>query len=602
MNARWQRFWLTWLIGLLMLAGLIAMLQMSLGGPRPVLAQAGTGVIRVAMSGTDVTGCGSTAAPCRTVQYAIDQAVSGDEIHVATGLYTDVSARYGITQVIYIEETITIQGGYTTTNWATPDTAAYPTVLSALGQGRVVYVTGNITPTLSGLRLTGGSAIGLGGYVDPETLQEYDGGGAVYAAYATLIITDCQIDTSGAEAGGGIALFQSPARIYNSAVLTNQAGYGGGLALGYSAAILDGNTIAANEAGYGGGMGVGESAAQITNNTIRANEVVSSGGGIALIGNPPATVIGNLVTDNDARWGGGLVISSSTAYVYSNTFMANTSTEVGGGINLDHCDARLVDNLVQANSAGHSGGGFFFVGSTAVLTGNRILSNTTDESGGGLYLTESPARLYGNAILSNSADYSGGGLKMRDSAAQLVNNTISANTSLGTTWDERGGGGVYLHESNGALLDGNRIVQNTAIYYGGGVYLRESATELRGNVVATNTVDAQDMWSSGGGGFYLDNSDGAILTDNTIAANVVSGTQSTYGGGLYLTDSDAQLTGNQVVSNVAETASSWSSVRGGGLYLDNSDAVLIGNSIMSNVARKGYPYGGGLYSNYSAPI
>ncbi|MCP4537877.1 MAG: hypothetical protein GY832_12100, partial [Chloroflexi bacterium] len=178
MNTRWQRFWLTWLVGLLMLAGLPALLQISLGGTVPVLAQSGTGIIRVAMSGTDTPGCGSAGDPCRTVQYAIDESTAGDEIHVAVGLYTSVSARYGVTQVVYIEETITIRGGYTTTNWSMPDPDANPTVLSALGQGRVVYVTGNITPTLAGLRLTGGSAIGLGGYIDPSTLQEYDGGGA----------------------------------------------------------------------------------------------------------------------------------------------------------------------------------------------------------------------------------------------------------------------------------------------------------------------------------------------------------------------------------------------------------------------------------------
>jgi len=91
-----------------------------------------------------------------------------------------------------------------------------------------------------------------------------------------------------------------------------------------------------NQAGYAGGLGAGQSAARITNNTLRANRAISSGGGIALIGNPAATVQGNLIITNTARWRGGLVISSSTATVLSNTITANHAIEVGGGVNLDH--------------------------------------------------------------------------------------------------------------------------------------------------------------------------------------------------------------------------------------------------------------------------
>jgi uncharacterized repeat protein (TIGR01451 family) len=566
--------------------------------PQRVLAQGpdGQATYYVALS------CVGVPSPCFTsVQAAVDAADAADDvIKVAAGLYTGVHAREGVTQVVYLDKTIIIQGGYTVTNWITPDPVMYPTVLSALGQGRVIYIVGTITPTLGGLRLTGGNATGLGGYFDPDTGREYDGGGAVYAAYATPTITNCQVDGSGAEAGGGIAVYQSPLRLYNSSVLTNQAGYGGGLALGRSDAVVEGNLIAGNEANYAGGLGAGESAAQITDNTIRANSAISSGGGIALIGNPPATVEGNLVTENTARWGGGLVISSSTAYVVSNTFSANSSLEVGGGVNLDHCDAQLVGNRVMENHSDQSGGGFYFVASTAVLTGNLIISNTADESGGGLYLNDSQPRLYGNTIHANTADDMGGGLRLRGSAAQLINNVISDNACFGTAWNESGGGGLYVYQSDGALLDGNHIVQNEAVYYGGGAYLRQSTVTLTGNFVATNTVDAQDAWDGGGGGLYLEDSDGAYLGDNTIVANSVGGEGTTAGGGVYLQDSDAVLTHNLILSNAVGTSSSWSSVYGGGVYVGNGSPTLRDNQILSNTALAvgGGPGGGGLYLSY----
>jgi hypothetical protein len=58
--------------------------------PRRSLAQAGTGIIRVATTGTDEPGCGSVASPCRTPQYPVALADEGDEVRVATGVYTGV--------------------------------------------------------------------------------------------------------------------------------------------------------------------------------------------------------------------------------------------------------------------------------------------------------------------------------------------------------------------------------------------------------------------------------------------------------------------------------------------------------------------------------
>ncbi len=562
-------------LGLALLIGALAALG-TWEVPRPVLAQGpdGQATYYVALS------CVGMPTPCFTsVQAAVDAADAPDDvIKVATGLYTGVSAREGVTQVVYLSKTVTIQGGYTVTNWTTPDPAAYPTVLSALGQGRVVYITGDITPTLAGLRLAGGNATGLGGYIDPDTFKVYDGGGAVYAAYATPTITNCQIDSSGAQAGGGIALFQSPLRLYNSSVLTNQAGYGGGIALGGSDAIVDGNLIAGNEAGYGGGASAGRSAAQLTNNTIRANKAISSGGGIALIGNPAATVRGNLIAGNNARWGGGIVISSSAATVAGNTITANHADEVGGGVNLDHCNATLSGNLIQENDAGHGGGGFYLVADTAVITGNQILSNTTPRKGGGLYLNES--------------------------AAQVVNNTVAGNSASGTGGDQAGGGGVYVRRSNGAVLRGNDIRANAALIYGGGLYVEESGVTVANNTIAANTLDAQDSWDGGGGGVYLSRSDATVLTGNTLEANVATGQDNTSGGAVYLQDSDAQVTANRIYSNTLNTSGLWSIFYGGGVYVDGNSAPTVSqNEILSNTATgtgTSDGCGGGVYLTFGA--
>jgi hypothetical protein len=138
----------------------------------PARAQASTRY--VATTGTDSGGCTDPNSPCRTVQYAVDAADDEDLIKVATGIYTDVHLRSGIIQTVFITKTVAIQGGYAVPGFIDPpDPETNPTTLDAAGQGRVLYVVGNISPTIEGLRITGGKASGLRG--DPY-LRDAGGG------------------------------------------------------------------------------------------------------------------------------------------------------------------------------------------------------------------------------------------------------------------------------------------------------------------------------------------------------------------------------------------------------------------------------------------
>jgi hypothetical protein len=147
-----------------------AALLLEVGGPARAL-----GATRyVATTGTDDSNCADVDFPCRTVQYAVDQAASDDVIKVATGVYTGVQGRpvppgYPdppasgiITQVVYISKTVSIRGGYTAPGFSEPpDPDANPTTLDAEEQGRVLCITGDISPTVERLRITGGDAVGL---------------------------------------------------------------------------------------------------------------------------------------------------------------------------------------------------------------------------------------------------------------------------------------------------------------------------------------------------------------------------------------------------------------------------------------------------------
>ena len=126
----------------------------SLGAPRAAYAAPITRY--VAMSGVNTGTCLSNAAPCRTIQYAVDQAGTFDEIKIAQGVYTqtnvqartDITTTGNVTQVVYLTKTLTIIGGYTTPNFTSSFPLTQPTTTDAQGKGRGIYIAYGVTGAL----------------------------------------------------------------------------------------------------------------------------------------------------------------------------------------------------------------------------------------------------------------------------------------------------------------------------------------------------------------------------------------------------------------------------------------------------------------------
>lgn len=421
--------------------------------------------VAVAQANSTWTVCPAGPPACQfaVTQDAVDAATDGDVIKVATGVYTGVSARAGVTQMVYISKSITLRGGYTTDFTDPPDPDANATVLDAQGLGRVLYISGVITPVVENLGISGGVALT---------------GGGVFIGDASATISNCTVQNNEAKSED-----------------LSVDGYGGGLYLSQSAATLIRNTIQNNSADIGGGgLFLDGSNATLTDNTVQNNHAGVGAGGY--LDNSDATLTGNTVQDNSASdpvsgyggSGGGLVLYYSDATLVNNRVLRNrgggSRHGSGGGLILESSDATLISNTVQGNEAPgwitSRGGGLLLVNADAALINNTVISNYAEQKGGGLYATGSDLQLTNTVVADNRAYGAGSGLYIHASSARLLHSTIAGNyggdnSGIRVSGDTESGFGIV------ALTNTIMVSHTTAI-----------------TVMASNTATLEaTLWGSG---------------------------------------------------------------------------------------------------------
>ncbi len=407
---------------------ILACLWVLVGGASVVQAQGPDGyeVYYVAPS------CVGAPVPCyTTVQDAVDAVDDADDvIKVATGTYTDVNVGPRndttstglVTQVVYISKSVTIRGGYTPAFTEPPDPEANPTVLDAEGQGRVLYITGDISSTIEGLRITGGDALGLGGSLPGG---HDNSGGGVYVYQATVAISGSHIysNTTG-DKGSGWAEYEG--------------GYGGGLYAAYGDDLfLSGNMIYSNTAigyvGCGAGLIVQSSdRVTIIDNTVFGNQGVLSPSGFAVCG-------GGIVVDPNAA-------GCTDATVRRNVISDNQAAGPWGGIVID-CDGSTVsDNVISNNRAAYWGGGLAIYSSNNVTASNNVIVGNSvsvgyEREGGGVYIHESGGIVLVNSVVADNRLTDGGlgaGIHVRASQCDVRHTTIAGNSG-------GDGSGIYVY-------------------------------------------------------------------------------------------------------------------------------------------------------------
>ncbi|MBN1877296.1 MAG: right-handed parallel beta-helix repeat-containing protein, partial [Anaerolineae bacterium] len=563
--------------------------------------------------------CAGKPAPCYTsVQSAVDVATSGDEIHVATGVYTGVQARSGITQVVFIDRSLILRGGYNL-DFSAWNPALYTTTLDARGLGRAAVISGPVTVTFTGLHLTGGRANGLGGshiYDTSNCGGACDAGAGVYALHAALILSETTFysntilgcsQASGAGVyiysgslsifdsvlfynqmggayinavrGGAIGAFNSDVLLHNTTLEANAAsggsggsdtGEGGGLYADGGSLLIASSVISGNRSGVGGGVYAKDGTVAFQDNVFARNYRASGAG--AYIATSGAVISGNTFIDNDPEqnWhilGGGLRVEGDAVSIKNNTFTGNHASDGAGlavrGENLIISQNRVVNNSGTWDSVSGDGGGLY-LGGSGLVASNIITGNFCPDgeyqaygNGGGVYVDYNSAFTFTQNLISGNLVYgSGGGMYVYDGSRVYMENNVLVDNYA---WGE--GTGVYI---NDATLDGlhNTFARNTgrdgqqsAVY----AYWNSRVT-LRNSIVSSHTTGIYtSLWDGG-----TLNVEGVLWHNNgtDITGTVAGSTHNVYGDPLFAADGYHLQMGSPAEGNALHTDGFWEDLEG----------------------------------------
>ena len=444
-----------------------AVLSLLIVGAAPAL---GAGTRYVATGGRDSlpgdvpNACTSTTDPCASVQHAVNVADEGDEVRVATGVYTHVRTTQGYTQSLYISRTVTVRGGYSA-DFGAWDSAPSATVLDAGEEGRVVLITGTAASPvrLEALQLLNGSTP--------------DGGGGIYVVGTQVIVSGCEVVSATAEnEGGGIFLRDSDgSTIADTAVVDTSGiinGCGGICVVGGERVTIDGVDVRGTQ---GSGVLVDNSSqVTISHSVIHESADVVSGlgafqmGGIGITRTQEARILYNHVYSITALDAPGVsVIESDGAAIVGNLIHGNQGRVASGIYVGDSNDARLVNNVVWGNSNIKSI-------SQLGVKGPGILIFAADGAGSG---PPYHAYLLHNTILSNTGEKGQGvGVYVElegASTVSLINNIIVRQTV-----------GISVTKGNTVTLQ--------ATLWGAGVWANDKDSVGKGKVL-TGTVNLWEL-------------------------------------------------------------------------------------------------------------
>jgi hypothetical protein len=329
------------------------------------LTHAAPGILYVdGATGADSGNCQTAITPCKTIGYAISQAVATDMIYVAQGTYTEN---------LVVSSQISLMGGYEATSWTRDFTMNVTTIDGNLVGTVVDFQAGSDSAVLDGFTITNGSVMAGG-------------------------------------MGGGITMNDVSPTITNTKVLSNQTtNDGGGIYVSGGAPTFEDLLVDSNtSSGCCGGVHIGNNATvNISGSTISNNTAVV-GGGVGVFSGSTATITNSAINGNDAGvtngQGGGMMVSDSGTVVnlVDTTLADNQTVFHGGAISSDGGTVNLTNALIYGNSSSSMNANVFAIQSTAFTVMNSTIADNNPGAAQAVILWSGSLAMT-NSIMYNNA-------------------------------------------------------------------------------------------------------------------------------------------------------------------------------------------------------
>lgn len=513
-------------------------------------AQAKSSVLYVAPGGD----CGG-ASPCyATIQGAVDAASDGDTIKVAQGTYTGAGF-----QVAYIDKSITLRGGYATTDWVHSYSDTRPTIFDAesVERRRVIQVHGN-----------GGGSVLLAGITLQRGNSISDGGGVYLSTSRNVTLLDCKILDNSAASGGAVHILTGMVTMQRCSISNNHSD---GIYMAGTALIIDSSTVQSNE---GSGTTVASGNVTITHSTLKSNR----GSGIVTECDSSVLMEDNLVEENEGtgiETGGSSDEICAAVTIKNNSIRANQrgvsihsgTTVLDGNTIAEHGTAgvyvemlnrgryagtvTIINNIIENNTnadgptvwpENYYGGGVCVYGSDAIIRANLIRGNTSVANGGGIWVSPGLYNSYlyrvdiqDNVVFNNRAQQ-GGGIQIAGGAVNLAQNAIISNSATVN------GAGLVLNGGGDLApvsIERNTIMSNTAPFGSGLSYIGYGGGHVTASndIIARNIPSLDGVYITGGtliaahwtlvdnGSYALSTDSGgtAVLTNTVVASHTLAG-------------------------------------------------------------------------------
>lgn len=366
--------------------------------------------------------CLSWNTACRDLQLALDLAVSGDQIWVASGSYrpsrltSDADPRSATFQLV---NGVAILGGFAGGE-------------SDLSQRNPAVNVARLTCDLNGD--DGGSGSNAENCYHIITATDVDA--STFVDGLTLTRANANGDCCTNDRGGGLLISNGSPRIAHCTFRDISALLGAGIYIASGSPTIEHCSFNSNDANAGGGVYIGVGAsATIHHSSFTNNSAVLRGGAISAFSGNAVTIDSCSFVANTASIGGALFEDGSTMTVSDSRFERNAAPGTGdsgrggavyGGLEPGASYERCV---FLANTAGTEGGAARIQGNQSFFH-SVFLGNRADVRGGAVHLDGNDP-VFSNCLFSgNVTELAGGAISMDSSTLFIVNCTISRNNAL----------------------------------------------------------------------------------------------------------------------------------------------------------------------------